>query len=198
MHHRFVEPSKGRILIDGVDVNQVPFEKLRKSLAIVPQDPTLFTGTLRENLDPYGQLSDSEIWTALEKVYMRDVIASYPSRLEMDVGERGGSFSIGQRQLLCLARALLRNARIVIMDEATSSIDRDTDALIQQTLRDCVKNATVVTIAHRLETIMEYDRVIVMAEGRIVENGPPKLLARQEGSEFAQMVSISGMDLDTL
>ena len=198
MHHRFVELSKGRILIDGVDVDQVPFEKLRKSLAIVPQDPTLFTGTLRENLDPYGKLSDSEIWAALEKVYMRDVIASYPNRLEMDVGERGGSFSIGQRQLLCLARALLRNARIVIMDEATSSIDRDTDALIQQTLRDCVKNATVVTIAHRLETIMEYDRVIVMAEGRILESGPPKLLAHQEESEFAQMVIIAGIDRDTL
>lgn len=196
--YRFVELSEGRITLDGRDISQVPVRRLRQALAMVPQDPILFSGTLRDNLDPQGRLADADIWVALEKTCMRDLVASHPDRLLMDVGEGGGLLSVGQKQLLCLARALLRRAHLVIMDEATSAIDRDTDALIQATLRASFAGATVITIAHRLETIMEYDRVLVMGEGRILEAGRPKELACTDGSYFAEMVYIAGIDVDQL
>lgn len=196
--YRFVELSEGRITLDGRDISQVPVRRLRKVLAMVPQDPILFSGTLRDNLDPQGQITDADIWAALEKICMRDLVANHPDRLLMDVGEGGGLLSVGQKQLLCLARALLRRSHLVIMDEATSAIDRDTDALIQATLRISFAGATVITIAHRLETIMEYDRVLVMGEGRILEAGRPKELACTDGSYFAEMVSIAGIDVDKL
>lgn len=165
---------------------------------MVPQDPLLFSGSLRRNLDPEGKCTDDQIWYALECTFMKEIIQAFPDRLEMDVGERGGTFSIGQRQLLCLARAMLRFSTIVILDEATSSIDRDTDALIQSSLLQNFSNCTVVTIAHRLETIMNYDRVAVMAEGRILEIGNPKELARTDGTEFNDMVLTAGIDIDAL
>lgn len=195
---RFVELAEGRILIDGIDIRQISPHYLRKCLAMVPQDPVLFSGTIRHNLDPNDCRTDVELWNALEACYMKDVVMAHPEKLEMDVGERGGSFSIGQRQLLCLARAMLRKSRLVIMDEATSSIDRDTDALIQKSIRKCFEHATVITIAHRLETIMEYDRVIVMADGRIIEAGIPKELARTEGTAFNDMATTAGIDIDEL
>lgn len=195
---RFVELAEGRILIDDRDTSQVPFRTLRRALAMVPQDPILFTGTLRQNLDPESQLTDKEMWDALENTYMRETIMSHHELLEMDVGERGGYFSIGQMQLLCLARAMLRKSKIIIMDEATSSIDHDTDVLIQKSLRTCFKDATVITIAHRLETIMEYDRVLVMADGEILEMGKPKELAKQSTSLFADMANAAGIDVDNL
>lgn len=165
---------------------------------MVPQDPLLFSGTLRQNLDPESKCSDEQIWHALECTFMKDTISVAPDRLEMGVGERGGAFSIGQRQLLCLTRAMLRFSTIVILDEATSSIDRDTDSLIQSTLLRNFQNSTVITIAHRLETIMNYDRVAVLDNGEIVELGNPKMLARTEGTHFNDMVMTAGIDIDNL
>lgn len=195
---RFVELAQGRILIDGIDISSISLKRLRRSLAMVPQDPVLFSGSIRENLDPLGTATDDLIWQALENTFMKDAIQAHPDLLEMGVGDRGGAFSIGQRQLLCLARALLRRSKVVIMDEATSSIDRDTDALIQTTLRTAFTDATVLTVAHRLETIMDYDRVLVMDFGRIVEQGVPRQLAKVEDGVFAEMVYTAGIDMDSM
>lgn len=226
---RFTPLVSGYILIDGVDISSMPVAKLRSSLSIVPQEPTLFSGTLRHNLDPRSKYSDLELWDALETVSMREAIMLHPLRLDLDAGNLL-QFSCGQRQLLCLARAILCNSQIIIMDEATSSIDSETDALIQKAilappenkadtqpftvkghgdfknglkahksrshLKHSVANKTVITIAHRLETIMDYDRVVVMSKGSILECGPPKeLAALGADSHFGQMVISAGISL---
>ena len=192
-----MELSHGRVLIYTLDISSLPLKTLRRALAMVPQDPVLFTGTIRFNLDPESSCTDAQIWSVLEHTFLRDIVQSHPDRLEMDVSNCGGLFSVGQKQLLCLARAILRQSPLVIMDEATSSVDRDTDALIQQSLRTCFRGSTIITIAHQLEAILDYDRVIVMAGGQIVEMGEPKALARNTESEFGQMISASGIIIET-
>jgi ABC-type multidrug transport system fused ATPase/permease subunit len=191
---RFVELDHGSISIDGVDVRKMPVRVLRRALAMVPQDPVLFGGTLRFNLDPEEKNSDAELFEALESTFLLELVSSHPLKLEMDVS----GLSMGQRQLLCLARSVLRRSKLVILDEATSSIDRDTDAMIQQSMRRCFSDATVLCVAHRLETIMHYDRVIVMAAGRILEMGPPTKLACMEGSVFSGMCSAAGVDVNPI
>jgi ABC-type multidrug transport system fused ATPase/permease subunit len=186
--YRILEPSGGRILIDAVDTSALALADLRSSLAIIPQEPVLFRGTVRKNLDPFGELSDEALWSALDKAESRALVERLPGGLGGVVHDGGLNFSVGQRQLLCLARAVLKGSRVLLMDEATASVDVATDALIQKTVRETFRDATVLTIAHRLTTVMDADRVMVLEAGRVVEFDDPARLARQRSSSFAALL----------
>ena len=183
-----LEADGGQIIIDGVDSGKIGTSTLRMNLSIIPQDPVMFSNTVRYNLDPFGAASDDELWTVLKKVQMAEVIAVIPKGLDEEVAEGGENFSQGQRQLLCIARSLLRKPKILIMDEATASIDNTTDAAIQTMIRENFADATVLTIAHRLNTIMDSDRVLVLDDGRISEFDTPKALLDKEDGVFRAMV----------
>ena len=177
-----LEADGGQILIDGVDAAKIGTSTLRLNLSIIPQDPVMFSNTIRYNLDPFRTASEEELWTVLQKVQMAEVIAVLPKGLEEMVSEGGDNFSQGQRQLLCIARSLLRKPKILIMDEATASIDNTTDGLIQSMIRENFADATILTIAHRLNTIMDSDRVLVLDQGTIAEfDTPTALLANKDG-----------------
>ncbi|KDO19675.1 hypothetical protein SPRG_14755 [Saprolegnia parasitica CBS 223.65] len=181
---RMVEAASGRILIDGVDLASIDLHTMRSRLTIIPQDPVLFSGSLRFNLDPSNGSSDDELWSVLKQVHLGDAI----STLEFEVAEKGGNLSVGQRQLLCIARALLRKSRVVLLDEATASIDLASDRLIQETIKECFgHDVTLLVIAHRLDTILDSDQILVMADGRVAEYGPPSELLANEASAFAQL-----------
>jgi len=185
------EPDGGKVIIDGVDTSQIGTEALRLNLSIIPQDPVMFSNSVRYNLDPFGSSTDEQLWDVLRKVQLAEVIAALPQGLEDQVAEGGENFSQGQRQLLCIARSLLRNPKILVMDEATASIDNATDAMIQSMIRENFSDATVLTIAHRLGTIMDSDRVLVLDDGRIAEFDSPKALLEMEGGIFRAMVEKS-------
>uniref|UniRef100_A0A8C0GTI2 Canalicular multispecific organic anion transporter 1 n=1 Tax=Chelonoidis abingdonii TaxID=106734 RepID=A0A8C0GTI2_CHEAB len=189
---RILEAAGGKIVIDGVDISTIGLHDLRQSLTIIPQDPVLFSGTLRMNLDPFDQHSDEEIWKALELAHLKTYVLDLPERLSHQVSEAGENLSVGQRQLLCLARALLRKSKILILDEATAAVDLETDHLIQTTIRSEFTNCTVLTIAHRLHTIMDCNRVMVLQAGRIVEYDSPERLLQQQGL-FSTMAKDAGI-----
>jgi ATP-binding cassette subfamily C (CFTR/MRP) protein 4 len=180
---------EGTILIDGVDTKSVPLQIVRAKISIIPQDPVLFIGSLRKNLDPFGKYSDCQIWQALEEVQMKNLIVSLPSGLETAVIEGGNNFSVGQKQLLCLVRAILRNTKIIVLDEATASIDLETDELIQLTIKRRFKECTVLTIAHRLNTVMDSDKILVMDSGRVAEFGEPQQLLQDTDGMFYSLVT---------
>jgi len=186
---RMPEP-KGEISIDGVNLGSINLQSARKAMAVITQDPVLFTGTLKKNLDPFGRFTDDEIWIALSQVQLASKVAILDDQLECWVREAGTGFSAGERQLLCLARALLQKSRILLMDEATANVDYKTDQLIQQTIRDKFTDCTVLTIAHRLNTIMGYDRVVVIDKGHVVEEGEPAVLACKEGGYFNELLQM--------
>ncbi|XP_040839365.1 ATP-binding cassette sub-family C member 10 isoform X1 [Ochotona curzoniae] len=187
---RLLEPSSGRVLLDGVDTSQLQLAELRSQLAVIPQEPFLFSGTVRDNLDPQGLHEDGALWQVLEQCHLREVISSVGG-LDGELGEGGRSLSLGQRQLLCLARALLTDAKILCIDEATASVDQKTEQLLQQTIRKRFADKTVLTIAHRLNTILNSDRVLVLQAGRVVELDSPSALRRQPHSLFQQLLQSS-------
>uniref|UniRef100_A0AAR2KRQ3 ATP-binding cassette, sub-family C (CFTR/MRP), member 2 n=1 Tax=Pygocentrus nattereri TaxID=42514 RepID=A0AAR2KRQ3_PYGNA len=182
---RIMEAAEGRILIDGVDIARLGLHDLRSRLTIIPQDPVLFSGTLRMNLDPFEKYSDEDIWKVLELAHLKDFVGGLAAGLQHEVAEGGENLSVGQRQLLCLARALLRKSRILILDEATAAVDLETDNLIQTTIRREFAHCTVLTIAHRINTILDSSRVMVLDAGKIVEFDSPATLLQKQGQFFA-------------
>ncbi|KAJ2592151.1 hypothetical protein IWW49_001186, partial [Coemansia sp. RSA 1797] len=185
---RIIEAAGGQILIDGEDIAKYGLFDVRSKLSIIPQDPVLFAGTVRENLDPFNSYSDQNIWQALEHAHLADFIRTKDERLEFVVTQSGENFSVGQRQLICLARALLKRAKVLVLDEATAAIDNATDTIIQESIRKEFKDCTVLTIAHRLNTIIDNDMILVVDGGRLAEYDTPQNLLENENSLFAKLV----------
>jgi ABC-type multidrug transport system fused ATPase/permease subunit len=214
-------PNSGRILLDGVDIATLPLAELRSLVAVIPQDPVVFSGTVRFNLDMLNAHADDEIWAVLEQVQMKDVIARLPDGLDTALGASSlpkpaaaGStarqpapaadsealamqsvqFSAGQVQLLCLCRALLSKAKVIVLDEATSTLDDETDKRIQETIRTKLQAQTVLIVAHRMKTVMDCDNVLVMDNGCVRERGPPAELLADQRSFFSSLVSSLAVD----
>ena len=179
---RLYEIESGEILIDGVNIGKLGLHRLRSAIGIVPQDPVLFSGTIRANLDPFNMYDDARVLTALERVNLKELVLSLPDGLEHKVTEFGANFSVGQRQLFCMARVLLKEPKILLLDEATSSVDSATDALIQRTIDESFKNTTKLIIAHRLNTVMTADFIMMLDKGTLLEFGSPDELV-QAGDE---------------
>ncbi|CAJ1076635.1 multidrug resistance-associated protein 1 [Xyrichtys novacula] len=189
---RIIEAAGGQILIDGVDISKLGLHELRSRITIIPQDPVLFSGSLRMNLDPFNSYSDEEVWRALEYSHLKNFVSGLPDKLNHECSEGGENLSVGQRQLLCLARALLRKTKILVLDEATAAVDMETDNLIQSTIRSQFEECTVLTIAHRLNTIMDYTRVLVLEKGEMAEFDSPSSLMAQKGA-FYKMAKDAGL-----
>ncbi|GFS03367.1 multidrug resistance-associated protein 5 [Elysia marginata] len=185
---RLFEVEQGQICVDGQDIWEIPLEQLRSALSVIPQDPVLFAGTLRYNLDPFGHFSDADLWQALEKCHVSDMVKMSEHQLDTLVTEGGSNFSVGERQLLCLARALLRKSKIVILDEATAAVDSETDCLIQETLRVAFQECTMLVIAHRLATVLLCDKILVMDASKVLEFDTPTNLMSSEESKFKAML----------
>uniref|UniRef100_A0AAG5CVY7 ABC-type glutathione-S-conjugate transporter n=1 Tax=Anopheles atroparvus TaxID=41427 RepID=A0AAG5CVY7_ANOAO len=190
---RIIESAGGSIVIDGQDIAQLGLHALRSRLTIIPQDPVLFSGTLRINLDPFNTHSDDDIWKALEHAHLKAFVKGLTAGINHEVTEGGENLSVGQRQLICLARALLRKTKVLILDEATAAVDLETDDLIQATIRTEFNDCTVLTIAHRLNTIMDSDKVIVLDKGQIVEFAAPGELLQSRTSAFYSMAKDAGL-----
>eukprot|EP00106_Octopus_bimaculoides_P007974 XP_014775416.1 PREDICTED: multidrug resistance-associated protein 5-like [Octopus bimaculoides] len=189
---RLVKVDKGKVLIDDVDICMINLDELRSKISIIPQDPVLFSGTIRYNLDPFSEYSDEKLWESLEKVQIKSKIMSMEHCLDSMVEENGENISVGERQLICMARALLKNNKILLLDEATASIDTGTDAIIQATIARVFSDYTVLTIAHRLNTVLNCDKILVMDQGEIIEFDSPEVLLSKPSSMFSQMMSTSG------
>nr|CAD7428538.1 unnamed protein product [Timema monikensis] len=183
---RLVELSGGKIKIDGEDISGISLQHLRSKLAVIPQDPVLFTGTIRSNLDPFRAYKDEEIWAVLEKTRLKDRVTSETGQLDCVVGD---NLSMGERQLLCLARALLKNTKILVLDEATAAVDPETEVIVQTTIQQEFSHCTVLTIAHRLSTVTSSDRILVMDRGQVVELGTPANLLSNPDSQFSRMLT---------
>ncbi|XP_072225794.1 multidrug resistance-associated protein 1 isoform X2 [Leuresthes tenuis] len=189
---RIIEAAEGHIFIDGVNIAKLGLHDLRSRITIIPQDPVLFSGSLRMNLDPFDSYSDEEVWRALEFSHLKSFVSGLPDKLNHECSEGGENLSVGQRQLLCLARALLRKTKILVLDEATAAVDMETDSLIQSTIRSQFEDCTVLTIAHRLNTIMDYTRVLVLEKGKMAEFDVPSNLITQRGA-FYKMAKDAGL-----
>lgn len=181
-------PIDGIVEVDNIDTATISLESLRTSLSIIPQDPVLFSESVRYNLDPFGKYSDDQLWRSLEDVELKSSVES----LDFQVTEGGANFSVGQRQLICLARAILRNNKVLVLDEATANVDPQTDSLIQKTIREKFANYTVITVAHRLHTVMDSDRILVMDAGTAKEFDHPFILLGMENGILRNMVEATG------
>ncbi|XP_006815134.1 ATP-binding cassette sub-family C member 9-like [Saccoglossus kowalevskii] len=188
---RMIDVFQGQIIIDGIDISQVPLLILRKRMSIIPQDPHLFAGTIRFNLDPEGRYTNEKLWNALHIAQLKDTVEMMRGRLDEQIPEGGDTFSAGQKQLFCLARAFLRKSRILIMDEATSSIDFHTDAILQNVISTSFADKTVLTIAHRISTILESDTILVLSDGEVIEYDTPTNLLKNNKNMFASLVNAS-------
>ncbi|XP_022735021.1 ABC transporter C family member 3-like [Durio zibethinus] len=186
---RIVEPAAGQIIIDDVNISSIGLHDLRSRLSIIPQDPTMFEGNIRSNLDPLEEYTDEQIWEALDKCQLGDEVRKKEGRLESSVSENGENWSMGQRQLVCLGRVLLKKSKILVLDEATASVDTATDNLIQTTLREHFSDCTVITIAHRITSVLDSDMVLLLSNGLIQEYDSPSRLLENKSSAFAQLVA---------
>ncbi|CAA3003497.1 ABC transporter C family member 14-like, partial [Olea europaea subsp. europaea] len=184
---RLVEPSAGKIIIDSIDISALGLHDLRSRFGIIPQEPVLFEGTVRSNIDPIGQYSDEEIWKSLERCQLKDVVSAKPGKLDSAVVDNGDNWSVGQRQLLCLGRVMLKRSRLLFMDEATASVDSQTDGMIQKIIREDFTACTIISIAHRIPTVMDCDRVLVIDAGRAKEFDKPSRLLEKH-SLFGALV----------
>uniref|UniRef100_A0A0D3GDK7 ABC-type xenobiotic transporter n=1 Tax=Oryza barthii TaxID=65489 RepID=A0A0D3GDK7_9ORYZ len=189
---RLAPICNGRILVDDFDVAKLAVRDLRGHFAVVPQSPFLFDGSLRENLDPFNRTTDLRIWEALDKCHMKTEIESIGG-LDIHVKESGASFSVGQRQLLCLARAILKSSKILCLDECTANVDNQTASLLQNTISAECKGMTVLTIAHRISTVMKMDNILVLDQGKLVEEGNPEVLLDDKFSIFSRFAKASNM-----
>ncbi|XP_070536030.1 ATP-binding cassette sub-family C member 9-like [Ptychodera flava] len=185
---RMIDTYKGYVSIDGVNIANVPLLTLRNRLSIIPQDPVLFAGTIRFNLDPEGLRDDEELWQALDIAQLKQTVLDLDDQLDAEISDEGENFSVGQRQLFCLARAFLRKSRILIMDEATASVDMKTDAILRNVIQTAFADRTVLTIAHRIASIMDSDMVLVLSDGKIMEYDTPENLLKNPDSLFTSLV----------
>ena len=189
---RLAPPDAGAVRIDGVDVSKLALHDLRQRIAIIPQEPVMFEGTLRSNLDPFGERADKELLEALSRCLLADMVQNHPDKLLQPVASSGSNYSLGQQQLVCLARAFLNKSRLLLLDEATAALDAETDALVQKVVRTAFADRTILTIAHRLDSIIDSDRVLVMDAGRVAEFASPAELLRDEDTIFASLCRQSG------
>jgi len=190
---RLLESERGQINIDGIDIANIGLHRLRTSISVIPQHPTLFSGsTVRENLDVFGLHSNEAIHEALKSAHLTEAIAELPKGIDTIVSEGGSNFSVGQRQLLCLARAILSKNKILILDEATASVDRRTDQMLHESLNESFGDATVIAVAHRLDTVIDHDFILVLGRGKVLEFGPPADLLKKSGGAFFTMVQDTG------
>ena len=190
---RIVEPVDGTITIDNTDITKLGLYDLRSRLTIIPQDPVLFTGTLRLNLDPFNVHQDVDIWRSLELAHLKKFVSQLEKQLLHEISEGGDNLSVGQKQLVCLARALLRDSRIIVLDEATAAVDIETDELIQNTIREQFADCTIITIAHRLNTVIDYDKILVLNQGQLAEYDSPNNLLQNTNSIFHSMAKDAGL-----
>ena len=193
---RLVEATEGKIIIDGLDVAKMGLHALRTKITIIPQDPVLFSGTLRMNLDPFNIYTDDQVWSVLKLAHLHEYVSSLELGLQHYISEGGDNLSVGQRQLVCLSRALLKKTKILVLDEATAAVDLETDDFIQETIRKEFKDSTVLTIAHRLNTIMDYDRIMVLDKGSIAEFDTVKGLMKKEDGIFYSMAKNAGLSYE--
>lgn len=184
--------NEGNIIIDDIDIHDIGLHDLRSKISIIPQEPILFSGTMRTNLDPFNEYPDHILWNALDEVELRHIVEDLPNGLDSIMSEGGSNFSVGQRQLVCLARAIVRNNKILVLDEATANIDPQTDAFIQNTIKNKFRMCTVLTIAHRLNTVMDSDKVLVMDIGTMVEFDHPHILLKNKNGFLYKMVEQTG------
>ena len=190
--YRLAEISEGRIHVDNVDCSKLQLNTLRSRMAIIPQEPVMFSGTLRSNLDPFGERTDEELWDVLTKCLLGPSFRSNPDGLDAQVEQLGANFSLGTQQLICLARAMLNPSRILLLDEATAALDSDTNAAVQQVLQEHFSDRTIFTIAHRLDTIIDSDRILVMNAGVVAEYDAPESLLADSESIFYELCMNTG------
>ncbi|MFS7928459.1 putative ABC-type xenobiotic transporter [Helianthus anomalus] len=190
---RIVEPTSGEIFIDGINISSIGLHDLRSRLSIIPQDPTMFNGTVRSNMDPLEDYTDDQIWEALDKCQIGDEVRSKEGQLNATVTENGENWSVGQRQLICLGRVLLKKSKILVLDEATASVDTATDNMIQKTLREHFSDSTVIAIAHRITSVVKSDMVLVLNNGLVEEYDSPTALLEDKSSSFSQLAAEYGM-----
>ncbi|KAM7294629.1 ATP-binding cassette sub-family C member 2-like [Ixodes scapularis] len=190
---RVLKATQGSIKIDGIDISRIPLRRLRSAITVIPQDPILVRGSLRDNLDPTRSHTDEELWRALDQAHLGHVVSMHPEQLLFETGEGGSNLSVGQRQLVCLARALIRMPQVLILDEATSQMDGDTDRLIQATLRENFMHCTVLAIAHRIHTVLDYDKILVMSDGSVLEYGSVTQLLSNPASMFSSLAQSAGV-----
>jgi len=190
---RIIEAAEGSIYIDGINIASLGLHELRSKITIIPQDPVLFSGSLRMNLDPFNVYTDEKVWEALKLAHLEEFVSTLNEGLSYEIAEGGENLSVGQRQLVCLARALLRKTKILVLDEATAAVDLETDELIQATIRREFSDCTILTIAHRLSTIMDYDKILVLQNGEKVEYDSPEKLKGDSNGIFYSMCKDAGL-----